>query len=163
MEHHRCFKICVKSMRSERVTGTVFFKHKCLTNPTVIPKDAVVATSQQLAQAIKGTIPQGHEKLQQVKKIADLFSEIAMEKATKAKQGQVQNNGIQRTMTPAAAPSPTVAKELSPRVEEAQPPRVEEEQRLIVVCTEEADYYIEPGNGTALISQEIEKPQETPS
>jgi len=98
--------------------------------------------------------------LQQVKQLAKLFREIAMEKTTKARQGQVQNNGIQRTITPAAAPSPRVDKELSPMVEEAQPPRVEKEPRMIVACTKEAGCYVEPGHGLALISQEIEEPQE---
>ena len=87
-----------------------------------------------------------------------MFSEIAKEKATKAKQGQVQNNGIQRTMTPAVAPSPRVDKEPILRVEETQTPRVEVEPRMIVACTEEVGYYVEPGHGPALISQEIEEP-----
>jgi len=57
MEHHRCFKIYVKSTRAERVTDTVLFKHMYITNPTVTPEDTVVAASQQLTQAIKGTTP----------------------------------------------------------------------------------------------------------
>ena len=45
MEHHRCFKVYVRKTRSERVAGTIYFKHKTITNPTVTPEDAVVVGS----------------------------------------------------------------------------------------------------------------------
>ena len=59
MEHHRCF--CVYITRTQmRVSDTVFFKHQYITNPTISPESHVVAAAQQLATALKGNIPAGH-------------------------------------------------------------------------------------------------------
>ncbi|KAL7475074.1 hypothetical protein ACHAW6_001009, partial [Cyclotella cf. meneghiniana] len=41
-EHYRCHVVFVKATRSKRITDTVFFKHKYITQPTVTPADAIV-------------------------------------------------------------------------------------------------------------------------
>ena len=53
MDNHRCFTVWIKKTREERVTDTVFFKHKYLTNPKVTPEDKVMAAAQILTQAMK--------------------------------------------------------------------------------------------------------------
>ena len=47
--------VFVKATRRTRVSGTVYFKHKYLTQPTVTPADAIVQAYRDLIQAINGT------------------------------------------------------------------------------------------------------------
>ena len=54
MEHYRCHKIYVKKTRSERISDTVFFKHKYITQPTVTPADTIVKALDDLTHALKG-------------------------------------------------------------------------------------------------------------
>ena len=54
MEHYRCHKVYVKKTRSERISDTVFFKHKYITQPTVMPEDTIVKALDDLMQALKG-------------------------------------------------------------------------------------------------------------
>ena len=39
-EHYRCYEVWIKETKSIRIGNTVFFKHKYLTMPTIIPGDA---------------------------------------------------------------------------------------------------------------------------
>jgi hypothetical protein len=41
-------------MKSERISGTIFFKHRYLTQPTVTPADLIVKALGDLTQALKG-------------------------------------------------------------------------------------------------------------
>ena len=54
LEHYRCHRVWVKATRAIRVTDTVFFKHKYITQPTVTPADAIVKAYQDLLHAIQG-------------------------------------------------------------------------------------------------------------
>ena len=54
-DHYRSHVIHVKRTRSERVSKTVFFKHKYLTNPTVSHADRVIAAAKSLYSAIGKT------------------------------------------------------------------------------------------------------------
>jgi hypothetical protein len=54
MEHYRCHRIHVKKTRSERISYTVFFKHKYITQPTVTPADTIVKALDNLMHALKG-------------------------------------------------------------------------------------------------------------
>ena len=98
------FNLFAKSTRVERVTDTVFFKHKYLTQPTVSPEDTIVAAVQQLTAALKGNA-KDHEELEALTKVADLFEEITRDKIDIVRQGKPTGNGIQQHM------------ETSPRVE----------------------------------------------
>ena len=53
-EHYRTHVIFVKATRTKRLSDTVFFKHKHLTQPSVTPADAIVQAYHKLAQAIQG-------------------------------------------------------------------------------------------------------------
>jgi hypothetical protein len=55
-EHYQCWKFWTVSMQATCVSGTAFFKHKYLTNPSVIPKDQIMAAAAPLTNAIQGTI-----------------------------------------------------------------------------------------------------------
>ena len=51
-DHYHAHIIQVKSMQSERVSETVFFKHKYLTNPSVSYTDKVIAAAKALHTAL---------------------------------------------------------------------------------------------------------------
>jgi len=53
-KHYRCHRIYVKNTRSERISDTVFFKHKHITQPTVTPADTIVKALDDLTHALKG-------------------------------------------------------------------------------------------------------------
>ncbi|KAL7481782.1 hypothetical protein ACHAW6_007457 [Cyclotella cf. meneghiniana] len=53
-EHYRCHIVFVKTTRSKRITGTIFFKHKYITQPTVTPANAIVTAYHNLMAAING-------------------------------------------------------------------------------------------------------------
>ena len=52
--HYRTHIIFVKKTRAKRLADTVFFKHKYITQPTVMPADAVVQAYHKMMQAIQG-------------------------------------------------------------------------------------------------------------
>ena len=47
----------MKGMHSTQVSGTVWFKHKYLTNPAVTPEDQIVAAIGGLAKTLNTKIP----------------------------------------------------------------------------------------------------------
>ena len=77
------------------MSDRVFFKHKYLTQPTVSPEDTIVAAAQQLTAALKENTKH-HEELEALTKVADLFEEIARDKAEIVRQGKLTGNGIQQ-------------------------------------------------------------------
>ena len=79
-EHYRAFRIRAKSTKAERISDTVFIKHRYLTNPTVTPQDAVVKAAKDLTLALKGDIPQREdEQWAALNKLAILFTEKSEE------------------------------------------------------------------------------------
>ncbi len=61
------------STRATHVSGTAFFKHKYLTNPSVIPKDQIIAAAACLTDAIQGTIT-ANMRTSTLKSLGDLQS-----------------------------------------------------------------------------------------
>jgi hypothetical protein len=55
MEHHRCYRVYITKTRSTRISDTVFFQHQYITNPTISPESKVIAATQQLTAALKGS------------------------------------------------------------------------------------------------------------
>jgi hypothetical protein len=53
-EHYRCHVIYVKQTKNERVSDTVFFKTKYITQPTLTRADIITKALNDLTQAIKG-------------------------------------------------------------------------------------------------------------
>ncbi len=52
-EHYRCHIIFCQKTRSERISDTVFFQHKYITQPTVTPEDQIVKAIRDLTAAIR--------------------------------------------------------------------------------------------------------------
>ena len=63
-EHYRCHVIYVKQTKSERVSDTVFFKTKFITQPTLTPADTITKALNDLTQALKGK--HNHKGLEQI-------------------------------------------------------------------------------------------------
>ena len=78
-EHYRCWNLWVKSTCATRISGTVFHKHKYLTNPSVAPEDVVIDAANNLANALKNQMPQHLQStsLQALAGIQDIFLQAA--------------------------------------------------------------------------------------
>ena len=53
-EHYQSHIVFVKTTRSTCITDAMFFKHKYITQPTVMPTNQIVKAYQDLTQAIQG-------------------------------------------------------------------------------------------------------------
>ena len=61
------------------ISNTVFHKHKYISNPTVIPGDAVIAAAQNLAAALKSKMPHYFKvsPLSELSRLRKIFSDAA--------------------------------------------------------------------------------------
>ena len=53
MEHYRCHAIFVKKTRAECISDTVFFKHRCIMQPSLTPEDIITKALQDITTALK--------------------------------------------------------------------------------------------------------------
>ena len=60
LENYRCFRKYISKTSAERVSDTVFFKHKYLIQPTITPEYAVMTAAKKLNNTILVTSPQEH-------------------------------------------------------------------------------------------------------
>ena len=73
-EHYRCHVIYVKQTKSERVSDTVFFKTKYITQPTLTPADVITKALNDLTQALKGkTNQQGLDQIEALTKLNNIL------------------------------------------------------------------------------------------
>jgi len=120
-EHYRAHIIHVKATNSDRISETVFFKHKYLTNPTVTHADMVVKAAQDLYRALsKSPNWKSQQKLQGLQALSEVFRDIATQQDTAAEWDQPVHTLRQTT----PLQQPTVQ---SPRVQsqKVQSPRVQ--------------------------------------
>ena len=119
-EHYRTHVVYVKATRKTRVSDTVYFKHKYLTQPMLSRADIIVQAYRDLMHAIKGT--------------ANTKSKMHIEAIRKMQE--VMEPQFNTTIEPLDTPPPRVERSLSdpqplPRVREhntttQQPPRVQD-------------------------------------
>ena len=79
-EHYRAWYHWSKDTRTTRISATVFFKHKYITNPTVTPADAIVAAATNLASALQNNILAQHLgklNLNDLKRLQAILQEAA--------------------------------------------------------------------------------------
>jgi hypothetical protein len=73
-EHYRAHVFFVKATRAKRITDTVFFKHKYITQLTVTKADAIVAAYRKLTDAINGIEhSQDDANIEALQRIQDTF------------------------------------------------------------------------------------------
>ena len=77
--YNRCYDVWVKVTGAVRSTNTFFFKHKHITNPTVMPEYAIVNAAKDVTAALKGNLPGslGATSLEDLKKLEEIFSQKA--------------------------------------------------------------------------------------
>ena len=74
-EHYPCHVIHMKQTKSERVSDTVFFKTKFITQPTLTPADVITKALNDLTQALKGKSNQkGIDQIEALTKLNDILS-----------------------------------------------------------------------------------------
>ncbi len=76
-KHYRCHIIYVKNTRSKRISDTVFFKHRYITQPTLMQADIIVKAIDDLTHALKGRKNvKGNAQIVALKKIDELLNNI---------------------------------------------------------------------------------------
>ena len=105
-DHYRCHFIFVKATRAKRISDTVYFKHKHITQPTLTTEDLVIKMIQDLSNAIKGgKNPGGNTQIEAIT--------------------QLTNTLWPGNELPLHAHSPRVQIDAPPRVQFDAPPRVQ--------------------------------------
>ena len=149
-EHYRCWKLWNIKTKSMRISDTVFFKHKYITNPSVTPEDAVISAANRMSAALQAYKPNNmqEEDIDALRRLEAIFTEATnnggqVEIEAKASiptprvRAQQKLERDKKALTAAleemAKPprvGPTVFKE-----DRAPPPRVESDApELIVAC-----------------------------
>ena len=76
-QHYCCHVIYVKQTRSKRVSDTVFFKTKFITQPTLTLADVITKALNDLTQALKGkSNQQGIDQIEALSKLNNILSNI---------------------------------------------------------------------------------------
>ena len=142
-EHYRCHIIHVKKTNSERISDTVFFKHKYITQPTLTPVDTVVKAIDDLTCALKGARnTQGMQQIERLKMIDELLNKIPSnltemsDPPTKTPIPRVED--IRPGLTPLTFQSPPLnipetTSEQAPRVQNKNEAKVSEKNKIKAV------------------------------
>ncbi len=89
---YRCHKIYVKKTRAKRISDTVFFKHKYITQPTLMQVDTIVKALNDLTHALKGRKNvKGNAQIKALEKIDKLLNNIPKKGGTRKEQHVVFN------------------------------------------------------------------------
>ncbi len=76
-KHYRCHIIYTKGTQSERISETVFFKTKCMTQPTLTPANNIVKAIANFTNALKGTRNvEGMQEIGLLKQLDKLLNNI---------------------------------------------------------------------------------------
>ncbi|KAL7506394.1 hypothetical protein ACHAXN_005054 [Cyclotella atomus] len=86
--HYRCQEVLVNETKATRITDTMVFHHKNITNPSVSKADAIVAGASELTTTIKGNRKEDVTKmdLKKLEQLAQNF-EAAAKKVSEANAG----------------------------------------------------------------------------
>ncbi|KAL7502572.1 hypothetical protein ACHAXN_003578 [Cyclotella atomus] len=99
-EHYRVHNCQIKQTKKERLSDTVQFKHKHITNPTLTPTDKLMNALANCKAALEGKLNEHpNEQLQQLRKLVD-----SLEPVTKKKQAATQNDAPAPSKEPTTAP-----------------------------------------------------------
>jgi len=100
--------IHAKKMRSERITDTVWFKHKYITQPKVTPADQIVKAINDLTCALKGkNNVEGLEQMEALQKLEELLTKSPIHKDDLSRVKQEPRVTFEPSVKP-SAPSPRV-------------------------------------------------------
>lgn len=116
MEHYRCHKIFCKATRSERVSDTVFFQHRYITQPSLTPEHHIVKAVGDLASALRRRVnKQGKEEMSILKQMNSILNPTLEEPKEKrvtfdetALKPRVNQAESTNSKLPKTAPTPRV-------------------------------------------------------
>eukprot|EP00956_Cyclotella_meneghiniana_P036500 scaffold126416_cov88-Cyclotella_meneghiniana.AAC.1 len=124
-EHYRCHIVLVKKTQAKRVTDTVFFKHKYITQPEIKPADVIIQAYQDLRQALQGLKnPADATQMQALEQIQEQLSPgntMQIEQRLQRRPPRVQN--IMQQLTEQVQQQPPRVQFEEPRGESLQPAR----------------------------------------
>ena len=88
LDHYRCHRVYVKNTRDERISNTINFKHRYITQPTVTPIDMAVKAIKDLTKVLKVDTKQENEEYAALKRLENMISNKLTVK-TKAISGRL--------------------------------------------------------------------------
>ena len=126
-EHYRCHIVFVKKTQAKRVTDTLFFKHKYITQPKVKPADIIIKAYHDLTSALKGIKNAADKRqmhaLEQIQEQLSPGNKLQIEHQLQRRLPRVENARTQElTMQPKQQLTPVQFEE--PRAQEFKPTRM---------------------------------------
>jgi hypothetical protein len=117
-DHYRAYKVFMRETRAKRVTDTIVFKHKKITNPAVSAADVIAATAAKLTDTIKNNMATNLTSLDmhELERLADIFQQAA-------KKVSETDARTPRVATPPRVPTDHEKDQLQP---DATAPRVDD-------------------------------------
>ncbi len=125
-EHYRCHIIFCQKTRSERISDTVFFQHRYITQPTVTPEDQIVKAVVDLTAALKQRAnTQGKAEMESLQRLCDIINNVKPSSKIKRSvtckdpipESRVERcSGDMQQSHNKTTPTPRVIVEPSPRV-----------------------------------------------
>ena len=139
-EHYCCFSVYHKESRAEQVSDTVYFKHKCITMPTVTKADAVIKAAKEVAQSIKKHLPSEipATNFDVLNWVSEIFDDIAKKKVP---EEELERPAELRVLEPVTVPrvqeNDAMQKIVGQKPQQVAPPRVHDNHNkgLIVAST----------------------------
>jgi hypothetical protein len=106
-EHYPCHKVYIIDTRHTRICSLVFFKHKYLTMPSLMPSEALIRAADDLTTAIAGVIPPPNMTTDAIKQLIKIFKTQAKKEKDKATLQRVlrENAQAERVLNKNMAPS----------------------------------------------------------
>jgi hypothetical protein len=83
-KHYRCHQVYISSSKRKRISGTVFFRHKYLTMPTITPADALIKAADNLVNIISGQLPKNSITADAVEQLMEIYKTKAKKATCKA-------------------------------------------------------------------------------
>ena len=78
-EHYRCWNLWNTRTKALRVSDTVFFKHKYISNPSVTPEDSAISAANRMTDALKMHHPHNmcEDNIQALHRLEQIFKQAA--------------------------------------------------------------------------------------
>jgi hypothetical protein len=120
--HYRCHSVFMKETKATRITDTIAFHHKRVTNPTVSAADAITSAAVTLTETLKDNMKEDLTKLdlQELGRLVRIFQEAALKVA---EQNACQPR-VATTSRVATAPRVQEDREEEHQQQDANTPRV---------------------------------------
>ena len=179
-EHYRCWNLWNVKTKSTRVSETVFFKHKYISNPTVTPADAIISAANRMTEALRTHKPTGmhEEDIQALARLEQIFQAAAKNntdvdvtvvdppspRVPDRHSREQEQNLLADAITAVQRPAPRVRETIFLPLEDPEPPRVDADPARLVVAYPRAVVTSEDASNTGtsiptITQDDDERPQ----